>query len=65
MQNYKISIIIPIYNADRFLRKCIKSIINQSYSNLEIILINDGSTDKSLSICNEFARVDQKNKSYR
>ena len=41
-----VSIIIPIYNVEKYLEKCIKSIINQTYRNLEIILINDGSTDE-------------------
>ena len=42
----KISIIVPIYNSERYLDKCINSILNQTYKNLEIILIDDGSTDK-------------------
>lgn len=44
----KISVIVPIYNASKFLDKCLKSLINQTYKDLEIILINDGSTDNSL-----------------
>lgn len=50
----KISIIIPIYNAGNYLRRCIDSVIDQEYSNLEIILINDGSTDNSEEIMNEY-----------
>ena len=46
----KISVIVPIYNADAYLNKCLDSIINQTYSDLEIILINDGSTDNYLDI---------------
>ena len=49
--NKKISIIVPIYNTEKYLEKCIKSILNQNYENIEIILINDGSTDNSLNIC--------------
>lgn len=49
-----ISIIVPIYNKEKYLRRCIESIINQSYANLEVILINDGSTDNSLKICKEY-----------
>lgn len=60
MQTSKISIIVPIYNAERFLDKCIGSIINQTYSNLEIILINDGSSDNSLSICKSYAEADRR-----
>ena len=55
-----ISVIIPVYNAEKYLRKCILSIIEQTYSNLEIILINDGSIDSSKDICNEFANVDNR-----
>ena len=46
----KISIIIPIYNVEKFLSECLESIINQTYKNLEIICVNDGSTDKSLMV---------------
>lgn len=49
-----VSVIVPIYNSDKYLDKCIRSIIAQTYTNLEIILINDGSTDKSLQICNSY-----------
>ena len=50
--NKKISIIIPIYNTEAYLSKCLYSVLNQTYSNLEIICVNDGSTDKSLDILN-------------
>ena len=53
-----ISIIVPIYNAEKFLKRCVESIINQSYKNIEIILVNDGSKDKSRELCDEFARKD-------
>ena len=46
-----ISVIVPVYNAEKSVERCLKSIIKQSYKNLEIIIINDGSTDKSLNIC--------------
>jgi len=55
-----ISIIVPIYNRQFFLKNCIMSIINQSYRNLEVILVNDGSTDNSLLICKEFANEDSR-----
>jgi glycosyltransferase involved in cell wall biosynthesis len=58
--NPKISIIVPIYNAERFLYKCLDSIINQKYKNIEIILVNDGSSDKSGEICNKYADVDNR-----
>lgn len=56
----KISIVIPIYNADQVLEKCITRVLNQSYENIEIILVNDGSTDKSLDICKKFSKVDSR-----
>lgn len=56
----KISIIIPIYNAEKFLSHCIDSILEQSYINLEILLVNDGSTDNSLSICEYYALKDNR-----
>lgn len=56
--NSKVSVIIPIYNASNTLSKTLDSIIFQSYSNLEIILINDGSTDGSLEICKEYKQID-------
>ena len=51
----KISIIIPVYNVEKYLNKCIDSCIGQTYSNFEIILINDGSIDNSPAICDKFA----------
>lgn len=56
----KISVIVPIYNAEKNLSSCIKSISKQAHLNIEIILINDGSTDESLSICREFSRLDDR-----
>lgn len=56
----KVSIIIPIYNAETTLHTCLLSVINQTYNNLEIILVNDGSTDNSLQICQQFARQDKR-----
>lgn len=55
MQPISIDIICPVYNASAYLKECILSVINQSYKNWNLILINDGSTDNSLEICNEFA----------
>lgn len=54
--NDLVSVIIPVYNVEKYLQKCIDSVLNQSYKNLDIILINDGSTDNSGDICNEYAR---------
>ena len=55
-----ISVIVPIYNVESFLGKCIKSIQEQTYSNIEIILVDDGSTDGSEVICDEFAQTDKR-----
>ena len=60
----KISIIIPIYNAESTIKKCLKSIINQEYKNIEIILVNDGSSDKTERIIEEFF-LDKRIKYYR
>ena len=54
----KISVIVPIYNVEEYLGRCIDSIIKQTYENLEIILVNDGSTDNSLDICYEYSKKD-------
>lgn len=53
-----ISIIVPIYNIENKIKKCIDSILNQTYKNFELILVNDGSTDSSLEICNNYKRKD-------
>ena len=58
--NGLISIIVPVYNVEKYLRKCIESIINQTYENLEIILIDDGSTDESGEICDEVKNKDKR-----
>lgn len=56
----KISIIVPIYNSEKYLKQCIESLITQTFKNIEIILINDGSTDKSKQICEEYAVKDDR-----
>lgn len=60
MKNCLVSIIIPVYNVEMYLEECLNSVINQTYANLEIILIDDGSTDKSWEICDEFAKKDNR-----
>ena len=52
----KISVIVPVYNTEKYIKKCLDSIINQTYSNIEIIIINDGSTDNSELIINEYLK---------
>lgn len=56
----KISVIVPVYNVESYLKRCIDSIINQSYRNLEIILVNDGSPDNCGTICDEYTKQDQR-----
>jgi len=58
--NKLISVIIPVYNVEKYIEQCIKSVINQTYKNMEIILINDGSKDKSGEICNEYSQKDER-----
>lgn len=55
-----ISIIVPIYNIAEYASECIQSLINQTYKNIEIILVDDGSTDHSPVICDEFAEQDER-----
>lgn len=54
----KVSIVVPVYNAEKYLAECIESLINQTYRNIEIILVNDGSTDRSYEICEQYAKND-------
>lgn len=54
----KISVIVPIYNAAPYVAKCIEGILSQTYRNIEVILIDDGSTDRSAEICQAFAQKD-------
>lgn len=54
MKNPKVYVIIPIYNVEPYLRECLDSIVNQTYRNLRIILVNDGSTDNSEAIAKEY-----------
>ena len=56
----KLTILVPVYNAEDFLKLCLESIINQSFSDFECILINDGSTDGSLKILKEYAKKDKR-----
>jgi len=60
MQAPLVSVIIPIYKVEPYLRRCVNSVINQSYTNLEIILVDDGSPDKCSAICDEYAQNDRR-----
>ena len=60
MINPKLSVVVPIYNSERYMERCINSIINQTYQNIELILIDDGSTDRSQEICLDFLNRDDR-----
>jgi glycosyltransferase involved in cell wall biosynthesis len=59
-QNKLLSVIVPVYNVEKILSRCIESITNQTYLNLEIILVDDGSSDKSGKICDDYAMLDNR-----
>lgn len=61
MNNQRLlSVIVPVYKVEKYLQRCLDSIINQTYKNLEIILIDDGSPDNSGKICEEYAQKDKR-----
>ena len=60
MKRIKVSIIVPVYNAEKFLNRCVDSILAQSYRNFELLLIDDGSEDNSGVICDEYATIDNR-----
>ncbi|MBR6327686.1 MAG: glycosyltransferase family 2 protein, partial [Alphaproteobacteria bacterium] len=59
-QSVKISVIMPVYNVEKYLERCLSSICHQTYQNIEIICIDDGSTDKSLEILKQFQARDER-----
>lgn len=58
--NPKISVVLPIYNVEKYLEKCIETVLKQTYSNIEIILVDDGATDSSPQICDKYAKLDNR-----
>lgn len=60
MNEEKVSIVVPVYNMERYLRKCIQSLIEQTYRNIEIIVVNDGSSDRTADICREYCERDSR-----
>ena len=64
LERIAVSIVVPIYNAEKYLEKCLNSIINQSLKNIEIILIDDGSKDGSAEICQKFLKLDSRIRYY-
>lgn len=64
IDSVKVSIIVPVYNAELYLQQCLNSILHQSYENIEVILVNDGSIDRSGYICEEYEKSDSRIKTY-
>ena len=60
MIEVKVSIVVPVYNVEKYLDRCIESIVNQTYKNLEIILVDDGSTDSCPQMCDEWGLKDSR-----
>lgn len=60
MKNPLISIIVPVYNVEHFIADCIDSIVSQSYKRLELILVDDGSSDNSFAICENYSQSDSR-----
>lgn len=60
MVNPKVSVIVPVYNVEEYLERCINSILNQTYRNIEIILVDDGATDESGKICDDYEKKDER-----
>lgn len=63
--NPKISVIVPIYNAELYLEECIHSVLNQTLRDIELLLIDDGSTDGSFRICEEYSKKDNRVQVFR
>ena len=60
MKQGLVSIVVPVYNTGKYLNRCMNSIVKQTYSNIEVILIDDGSTDDSSDLCDEWAEKDER-----
>ena len=58
--NVKVSVIVPVYNVEKYLKDCLDSVVNQTLEDIEIICVNDGSTDNSLAILEEYAEKDSR-----
>ena len=58
LNNPELSILIPVYNSERYLGKCLDSILNQKFSSFEVVLVDDGSTDQSGKICDDYCEMD-------
>lgn len=60
MKNIKISIVVPVYKVEEYLPRCVESLVNQTYKNLQIILVDDGSTDNCPKLCDDYAKKDSR-----
>ena len=60
MEAYKVSVIVPVYNAEKYIRRCVGTLTGQTYKNLEILLVDDGSRDDSGGICDDLAKEDER-----
>ena len=60
MNNDLVSIIVPVYNVEKYIEKCLNSLFGQTYRELDIILVDDGSTDKSGELCDRLAKMDKR-----
>ena len=56
----KVSVIVPVYNVEKYIESCIRSVLNQTYPDVELVLVNDGSKDASEAICRTFADADER-----
>ena len=56
----EVSVIVPVYNAEKYLRRCVDSILNQTFEDFELILVNDGSKDSSADICDYYSEKDKR-----
>ena len=56
----KVSVIVPVYNGEKFIESCIKNILNQTLKEIELILVNDGSEDRTLDICKKYEKYDSR-----
>ena len=55
-----VSVIVPVYQTERYIDKCVSSILSQTYQNIEVILVDDGSTDQSACLCDEYCNIDSR-----
>jgi len=56
MNEYKVSIVVPVYNVEKYLEQCLESLVKQTYHNIEIVIVNDGATDNSQQIINRYCQ---------